>query len=1228
MSELIPITTPLREFKGHEERVTAVAVFLDKRLMVTGSLDKTLRLWDLKTGKMLKKMEGHCSEVMRLAVSRDGQLVASGHFYGEIIVWHGETGESLTNIKTAHTSSINSLDFSPDGTVLATGSKDKTTKLWNTQTWRQQGNIKCYSDVNCVRYSPSHNGELLAIAADNNIQIYNPNTKERVASFKGHAHRNLSLAWTPDGTRLLTGGDKSDSTIHEWDASTWKQVDDPWLGHTMAITSIAINPAGTLVASVSDDRHVRLWRLSDRRTMATFKHTSQTVCVTFSVDGNHILSGGGDKMISEWAPQACLVQILAITTARIACIVGDLSTAEKLLTQDINTNPGNMTGTTPFKMQSRRSIRIQPSYIGYISTGIALCGKGNIWGARAAFDVASVYTDQNSETIHFLLLIKVIALFNADQHDEANLLLKALTNNYPNADTQACHIVEAYLRVQLGINALDGGRHGEAADYFTAALNSSHISDIHETYEDLIVLFGWDLKSLWLTAHQKRCHALFRARKLQDALKSYQCMMDNIDDRTKASCLEWSKGKSGVRNVAQAIILTRIYSAFMEECRALCLAIGDAALAASKYDQVIDLCSAVIDLGFASDVIFANRSKARLERMLWEDALLDAQKVTELNPSSHIGYELTHTALHGAKRYDEAIETFKIMLSKLENSSDPQVRDLRQQYVSPSEVEDAIQNAVSIELSNAPLRLLNTYTGLLCDRTTQINSFKTSPEYKELLSFTTKHSDLQMERIEEVVMMYFRCVLLSHRWDETEALLENIQDKDVRELEGFGGIAKLQSFCKVARNARYRWAWMDTCCIDKNNNVELQQSINTMFVWYRHSALTIVYLSDVPPASQRGALARSVWNKRGWTFQEFVAPKAVRFYQEDWSLYLDDRSSNHKESPAIMEELEGATGIDSRALISFRPGMRDARVKLQWASSRVTTLQEDIAYSLFGIFGVHLPVIYGEKKQNALGRLLQEIVARSGDITALDWVGQSSEFNSCLPADIISYAAPPYALPSLSEDEIQTRVSSLRNIVTVDLASKLYNLLENMATPRFANCRLHLPCIAFRVTEIRRRRDHAAHPTYGVKADGLRDLVITTNEMLIQFSRTRPTRQTFFLVRPWDRRLIELPDFAEQPVSADEVESVDDWSESEHALDDTDESSSSLPGEEELSVDSEAHLRSLRLMVHLGQEFSALLLAQQRVGEYKRIASDHHIIAQVKDTASIDIMDIKTLDIV
>jgi WD40 repeat protein len=131
--------------------------------MVTGSRDKTLRLWDLETGVVLKKMEGHSSQVEALAVSRDGQIIASGTDGGEFIAWHGENGESLTKPIKAHSKHIYSVDFSPDGTVLATGADDGMTKFWCTKTWQMQGDpIECRAA--CIRYSPS--GELLAIATD------------------------------------------------------------------------------------------------------------------------------------------------------------------------------------------------------------------------------------------------------------------------------------------------------------------------------------------------------------------------------------------------------------------------------------------------------------------------------------------------------------------------------------------------------------------------------------------------------------------------------------------------------------------------------------------------------------------------------------------------------------------------------------------------------------------------------------------------------------------------------------------------------------------------------------------------------------------------------------------------------------------------------------------------------------------------------------------------------
>jgi hypothetical protein len=165
---------------------------------------------------------------------------------------------------------------------------------------------------------------------------------------------------------------------------------------------------------------------------------------------------------------------------------------------------------------------------GYISKGIALCGKGLIWEARAAFDVASMFTNKDPDNNHFLLLIKVgqihiaysllhsvyqaIALFNAAQHEEGMVLVNELAAACPHADILVCRVVEVsvmqpcsfisaealtfalahqtYLRVQLGIDAFNGARHDKAADHFTATVNSTAFSStfVHLLYEDLTVV--------------------------------------------------------------------------------------------------------------------------------------------------------------------------------------------------------------------------------------------------------------------------------------------------------------------------------------------------------------------------------------------------------------------------------------------------------------------------------------------------------------------------------------------------------------------------------------------------------------------------------------------------------------------------------------------------------------------------------------------------------------------
>ncbi|KAG2038248.1 hypothetical protein BDR03DRAFT_1091297 [Suillus americanus] len=168
-----------------------------------------------------------------------------------------------------------------------------------------------------------------------------------------------------------------------------------------------------------------------------------------------------------------------------------------------------------------------------------------------------------------------------------------------------------------------------------------------------------------------------------------------------------------------------------------------------------------------------------------------------------------------------------------------------------------------------------------------------------------------------------------------------------------------------------------------------------------------------------------------------------------------------------------------------------------------------------------------------------------------------------------------------------------------------------------------MPCIVFHVTDVSLSYGPYRETRYEVQADRLRDLLITTKEPIVHFSRTRPIQQTFVLVRPWERSLLELPGL---PYSGADTESEGDyWAPPSSPSHDSDSPSRSFVKQEVVDLES----RALRLLVRLGQPFGAFLLARQHGGEYKRVASDRDIIAQTVEVMYPvqDLMEIRTIEI-
>ena len=487
-----------------------------------------------------------------------------------------------------------------------------------------------------------------------------------------------------------------------------------------------------------------------------------------------------------------------------------------------------------------------------------------------------------------------------------------------------------------------------------------------------------------------------------------------------------------------------------------------------------------------------------------------------------------------------------------------------------------IMGAVYDILEILPPRLINTQTGILCHRDALASEFEKSHEYVQLVSSAASYPlSGRKDHIRNAVLSYFKYVTLSHRWGKDEPLIRHIQDQKIYDLKPTDGHLKLQTFCATAAEHGYLWAWSDTCCIDKRSTTELAKSITSMYSWYQRSALTIVYLFDI---SRDGILSDSEWFGRGWTLQELLASPTVLFYTQEWSLYKDLPHSNHKKESVVLSELERATDIPSQYLTEFKPGMDDARSKLRWASGRRTTEPEDMAYSLFGIFGVFLPVIPGETAENALGRLLAVIISQSGDISVLNWVGEASRYHSCFPARIDSYKKMP-CQPSYAN-----KLQVLPDARGLGDADKFLNLLSTLELPHFTGHRLLLPCMVFSVGRFTLKQ--RSNCVYKIQADGLSGGQSGGQPLEVTFPHELKgtlDKPPFILVRPLESKLL--------------ASLTKNFSTIDNAI------------------------------AMLSQPFDALLLKETAGNNYKRVATSTPIEARATDMASIIKSKVQTVNV-
>jgi hypothetical protein len=247
--------------------------------------------------------------------------------------------------------------------------------------------------------------------------------------------------------------------------------------------------------------------------------------------------------------------------------------------------------------------------------------------------------------------------------------------------------------------------------------------------------------------------------------------------------------------------------------------------------------------------------------------------------------------------------------------------------------------------------------------------------------------------------------ILSHTWSARETTLQEflaIENRswDSTQTRELASYSKINGTCEQALRDGIAYIWIDTCCIDKTSSAELDMSINSMFRWYRQAKVCYAYLSDVlvniQSLPQHGNIlntaekdiAESRWFTRGWTLQEFIAPSRLEFFSAAW-IPLGEKSS-------MLPLLERVSGVHADALQGVSLNRFSIAERMSWASKRITTAVEDIAYCLLGIFDVNMPLVYGEGEK-AFVRLQEEIMKDSEDQSLFAWgsLPLTSNCNTC-----------------------------------------------------------------------------------------------------------------------------------------------------------------------------------------------------------------------------------------
>lgn len=282
---------------GHRSWVTTLAFNPRTPILVSGSLDDTIKLWNLKTGTLVSTLQGHPRGVNGVCISAKGQVLVSCGDDETVRVWNLATGRRIHTLK-GHVRDVTSVAIAPQGWLLASGSKDRTINLWKLDKGTL---IRTFTGspgaIKSLAITPDES-LIVSGGMDNKVRLWNLKTGDLVRTLSGHQSTVNGVAVSPDGLWIASGS--KDRTVRLWSTATGAQI-RCLMGHFQEVSGVAIAPDNRTVISTSSDTTVRLWDSKTGEHLGTLaEHTNTVTAVAIHRSGKLLATASADKTIRIW----------------------------------------------------------------------------------------------------------------------------------------------------------------------------------------------------------------------------------------------------------------------------------------------------------------------------------------------------------------------------------------------------------------------------------------------------------------------------------------------------------------------------------------------------------------------------------------------------------------------------------------------------------------------------------------------------------------------------------------------------------------------------------------------------------------------------------------------------------------------------------------------------------------------------------------------------------------